>query len=181
MGELAGDGQPTIHTIGHSTRSLDEFIGMLKAHGVTSLVDVRTVPKSRRYPHFAGAALAESLPAAGIAYDWVKELGGLRKPMADSPNGAWRNASFRGYADHMQTDEFEDAVRGLVERAESDAVAIMCSEAVPWRCHRSLIGDALVARGVTVLDIMSEMKATPHRLTPFARVEGTKVTYPPES
>lgn len=171
-------GGTTVYTIGHSTRSLDEFVGMLNAHGVTSLIDIRTVPKSRRYPHFAGDALSESLPAVGISYDWMKDLGGLRKPRPDSENAAWRNLSFRGYADHMQTQEFEEAVDELVRRSEEKTVAIMCSEAVPWRCHRSLVGDALLVRGVTVMDIMSETKATPHELTSFAQVDGTRVTYP---
>lgn len=168
----------TVYTIGHSTRSLDEFVAMLEAHGVTSLIDIRTVPKSRRFPHFAGEALSESLPSVGISYDWIKALGGLRKPEPDSQNSAWRNLSFRGYADHMQTAEFNAAVDELVRRSQRESIAMMCSEAVPWRCHRSLVGDALVVRGVEVLDIMSETKATPHKLTSFARVEGTRVTYP---
>ncbi len=151
---------------------------MLRAHGVKRLVDVRTVPRSRRHPHFAGEALAESLPAQGIDYAWMQSLGGRRRPRPDSENSAWRNDSFRGYADHMQTEEFETAVEDLVERAAGNDLAIMCAEAVPWRCHRSLIGDALLARGVEVLDIMSVDKATEHKLTGFARVEGTTVTYP---
>jgi len=171
----------TIYTIGHSTRSLDEFVAMLKAHGVTSLIDIRTIPKSRRHPHFAGEALAESLPDAGVSYDWMKDLGGLRKPKPDSENSAWRNLSFRGYADHMQTEAFNAAVDELVRRSQDASVAIMCSEAVPWRCHRSLVGDALLARGVKVLDIMSDTKATPHELTSFALVDGTRVTYPREA
>src|SRR5690606_18854209 len=150
--------RPIIYTIGHSTRSLEEFLGLLKAHGVKQLIDGRTVPKSRRNPQFAGGALQESLPAAGIDYDWLKDLGGLRRPGPDSQNLAWRNSSFRGYADHMQSPEFKLAVDELVERTNDDLV-IMCAEAVPWRCHRSLIGDALLVRGVTVLDIMTEEKA----------------------
>lgn len=151
---------------------------MLKAHGVQELVDVRTIPRSRRHPHFAKDALEVSLPAAGIAYRWLKALGGLRKPRPDSANSAWRNDSFRGYADYMQTSEFAAALEELVARSRERSVAIMCSEAVPWRCHRSLIGDALLARGVAVLDIMSETNATPHELTPFALVEGERVGYP---
>lgn len=169
----------TIYTIGHSTRTFEEFVSLLEAHGVRKLVDVRTVPKSRRHPHFAGEALAAHLPAVGIGYDWMKVLGGLRRPRPDSPNGAWRNASFRGYADHMQSDEFKAAIDELIDRGRGDDLAIMCAEAVPWRCHRSLIGDALLVRGVRVLDIMTEKKAPAHELTPFARVEGTEITYPP--
>lgn len=170
----------TIRTIGHSTRTHEEFVAMLVAHGVRSLVDVRTIPKSRRHPHFTLEALSTSLPALGVNYTWMKELGGLRRPRPDSRNSAWRNASFRGYADHMQTAEFAAAVERLIALAEGVEVAIMCSEAVPWRCHRSLIGDALLVRGVNVLDIMSETKEVPHELTPFARVDGDQVTYPGE-
>ncbi|HZJ08280.1 MAG TPA: DUF488 domain-containing protein [Trueperaceae bacterium] len=168
----------TIFTIGHSTRTLEELVGLLAAHGVRNLVDVRTIPKSQRHPHFAGEALAVSLPAAGISYHWMKALGGLRHPRPESPNDAWLNRSFRGYADHMQSAEFNEAVDDLVERGQGNDLAIMCSEAVPWRCHRSLIGDALLVRGVTVLDIMSTTKAPAHKLTSFARVEGTNITYP---
>ena len=170
---------PTIYTVGHSTRTLEEFVELLQAHGVRQLVDVRTVPKSRRYPPFAGEALRQSLPAVGISYDWAKDLGGLRRPEADSVNLGWRNASFRGYADHMQSEEFERAVDDLLARGRASDLAIMCAEAVPWRCHRSLIGDALLVRGATVLDIMTTAKAPAHRLTPFARVSGEEVTYPP--
>lgn len=168
----------TIYTIGHSTRSIEEFIALLTPHDITRVVDVRTIPKSRRNPQFAGEALATSLLERGIAYTWMKELGGLRRPSKDSPNAAWRNDSFRGYADYMQTPAFAAAIDELLKLATDDRVAIMCSEAVPWRCHRSLIGDALLARGVGVLDIMSEAKATEHRFTPFAKVEGKDVTYP---
>ncbi|HZW27978.1 MAG TPA: DUF488 domain-containing protein [Trueperaceae bacterium] len=170
---------PTVYTVGHSTRSFEELVGLLRAHGVRRLVDVRTVPRSRRHPHFSREALVESLPAAGIEYRWLRELGGLRRPRPDSPNTGWRNESFRGFADHMQTAEFAAAVDELLALAQGDDLAIMCSEAVPWRCHRSLVGDALLVRGAKVLDIMSAGKATPHRLTPFARVAGTEVTYPP--
>ncbi len=171
----------TIYTIGHSTRTFDELVALLKAHGVKKLADIRTIPKSRRNPHFAGEALGQALPTEGIEYRWLKELGGLRKPRKDSPNAAWRNLSFRGYADYMQTEEFAAAVEELIEMASGNDVVIMCSEAVPWRCHRSLVGDALLVRGVEVLDIMTEKKAPAHKLTPFARVDGTQITYPPES
>jgi len=170
---------PTVYTVGHSTRSFEELVGLLRAHGVRRRVDVRTVPRSRRHPHFSREALVESLPAAGIEYRWLRELGGLRRPRPDSPNTGWRNESFRGFADHMQTAGFAAAVDELLALAQGDDLAIMCSEAVPWRCHRSLVGDALLVRGAKVLDIMSAGKATPHRLTPFARVAGTEVTYPP--
>ncbi len=168
----------TIYTIGHSTRSLDEFLSLLRAHGVRKLVDVRTIPKSRRHPHFWGDALDDALTEEGMTYYWRKALGGLRRPDPDSENDAWRNTSFRGYADHMQTPEFNEAVEELIELGQGSDLAIMCSEAVPWRCHRSLIGDALLVRGVEVLDIMSETKAPPHKLTSFAQVDGTRVTYP---
>ncbi len=168
----------TIFTIGHSTHPIEVFIGMLTAHGVKRLVDVRTVPKSRHNPQFGQDEMPASLAAAGISYRWAKELGGLRHARADSVNLGWRNASFRGYADYMQTPAFAEAVDALVEEGEGDDLAIMCAEAVPWRCHRSLIGDALLVRGVRVLDIMSDDKAPPHTLTKFAVVEGLKVTYP---
>ncbi|WP_349898360.1 DUF488 domain-containing protein [Parafrigoribacterium soli] len=170
----------TIFTIGHSTRPIDEFIRLLHAHGVRRLADVRTIAKSRHNPQFNETELTVSLPEAGIAYQRLEALGGLRHTTADSVNGAWRNASFRGYADYMQTPEFAAAVDGLVELGESEPTAIMCAEAVPWRCHRSLVGDALLVRGIRVLDIMTEKDARPHSMTRFARVEGTRVTYPPE-
>ncbi len=132
----------TIHTIGHSTRPVEEFIELLTARGVTRVVDIRTVPKSRRNPQYWGDALADSLAGVGLAYSYVAELGGLRKRRPDSPNGAWRNASFQGYADHMLTEEFERGLETLLELAEEDSCAIMCAEAVPWRCHRRLVADA---------------------------------------
>lgn len=176
-----GQAGTTIYTIGHSTRTFEEFASLLAAHGVKQLVDVRTIPKSRRFPHFAGEELARRLGEAGVGYHWMKSLGGLRKPVPDSPNSAWRNLSFRGYADYMQTPEFASALEELVERGQGNDLVIMCSEAVPWRCHRSLIGDALLVRGVKVLDIMSAKKAPAHKLTPFAQVVGTQVTYPPRT
>jgi uncharacterized protein (DUF488 family) len=168
-----------IHTIGHSTRPLDELIASLASFSIGALVDVRTIPRSRRHAQFDGAALARSLPAAGIRYEHVAALGGLRKPRADSPNTGWRNASFRGYADHMQTPVFEVGLVHLRELAAAGPTAIMCAEAVPWRCHRSLVADALVARGDVVLHISKPGRASPHALTPFARVDGAVVTYPP--
>lgn len=167
-----------IFTIGHSTHSIENFLGMLKAHEVKQLVDVRTIPKSRRNPQFSGEALKEVLSRKRIAYTHMPGLGGLRHPRKDSINAAWRNASFRGYADYMQTPQFDQNLRELIEIAAKRPTVIMCAEAVPWRCHRSLIGDALLARGIAVEDIMSATNRTPHKYTPFARVEGTTVTYP---
>jgi len=164
-------------TIGHSTRTLEEFIALLRAHGVTQLADVRTVPKSRRHPHFAGEALARSLPDAGVAYRHFAGLGGLRTPRRDSRNTAWRHDSFRGYADYMETAPFERALDELIAWSGARPV-IMCAEAVWWRCHRQLVADALVARGAEVRHIMSAASAPPHALTAFARVDGGRVTYP---
>jgi uncharacterized protein (DUF488 family) len=167
-----------LFTIGHSTRSLDEFVALLRAHGVTQLADVRTVPKSRRHPHFAKETLARALPDAGIAYRHLPGLGGLRKPRNDSRNTAWRHSSFRGYADHMQTPVFETALDELLEWGARAPTAIMCAEAVWWQCHRQLIADALVARGVDVRHIMNAGPAPAHRLTEFARVDRERVSYP---
>jgi uncharacterized protein (DUF488 family) len=167
-----------VFTIGHSTRPIDVFTGLLAANGVTHLMDVRTIPKSRHNPQFNSDALAVSLRDAGIGYSHVPGLGGLRRARPDSPNAAWRNPSFRGYADYMQTPAFAEHLAGLIELAKSERVALMCAEAVPWRCHRSLIADALVARGIAVEEIVSETRRAPHKLTPFARVDGTSVTYP---
>ena len=168
----------TIYTIGHSTRSLDDFVALLQQHGIAQLADVRTVPKSRRHPHFAGDALSKSLPAAGINYRHFSGLGGLRKPAADSNNRGWRHPSFRGYADYMQTPVFEAALDGLIEWAADRPTAVMCAEAVWWQCHRQLIADALVARGIEARHVMSAKAADVHTLTSFARVDGTRVTYP---
>jgi uncharacterized protein (DUF488 family) len=165
-------------TVGHSTRSFEELAALLDAWRIETLVDVRTVPRSRRHPQFNADALAATLPGRGVAYVPAPALGGFRKPRADSPNMAWKNDSFRGYADYMLTDEFERALDHLVTLAETSRVAIMCAEAVPWRCHRSLIGDALMARGHTVHHIMSESKASPHALTRFAHMNDGRVTYP---
>ena len=170
-----------VFTIGHSTRPIDEFIELLSAHGVKHLVDVRTVPRSARNPQFNKDALPKSLKRAGIAYTHLPGLGGLRRAKSDSINTGWRNASFRGYADYMQTPEFAENLAELIELAKRDRAAIMCAEAVPWRCHRSLIADALLVRGIRADDIMTAKRATPHKLTPFARVRGTKITYPSPS
>jgi uncharacterized protein (DUF488 family) len=170
--------KPLILTIGHSTRPIDVFSGLLKGNGVTHLVDVRTVPKSRHNPQFNIDALPGSLRDTGIAYTHVPGLGGFRHASRDSPNAAWRNASFRGYADYMQTAEFVKHLDGVIDLAQRERVALMCAEAVPWRCHRSLIADALLVRGIAVEEIVSATRRTPHKLTPFARVDGTSVTYP---
>jgi uncharacterized protein (DUF488 family) len=167
-----------VFTIGHSRRSIEEFVGLLQANGIEQLVDIRSVPRSRMNPQFNRDTLPHSLRQAGIDYLHMPELGGMRHPRPDSPNGAWRNDSFRGYADYMQTPEFAAAVKKLTEIARSRQIAIMCAEAVPWRCHRSLVGDALTVRGVVVEDILSAARRQPHRMTPFARVEGTRVWYP---
>lgn len=167
-----------ILTIGHSTRSIEEFLELLRAHEVELLADVRTVPRSRRNPQFNTDVLSATLAAAGIGYIHLPALGGLRRPRPESPNTGWRNASFRGYADYMQTPAFERAIEELIAAAANTRVAVMCAEAVPWRCHRSLIADALSVRGVPVGHITGKSEPGPHRLTPFARFEGTRITYP---
>jgi len=167
-----------LFTVGHSTRSLDELTALLHEHGVTLLADVRTAPGSRRMPHFTKAALAASLPARGIRYAHLPELGGLRRPRPDSPNTGWRNERFRGYADHMADADFGAGLDRLVAWGRDRAVAIMCAEAVPWRCHRSLIADALLVRGEGVVHIIGPGRAQAASLTPFARVEGGRITYP---
>lgn len=171
----------TVFTIGHSTHPLDEFVGILAAHGVTLLADVRTVPRSRHNPQFNRESLPAALETAGIGYVHLKGLGGLRHTTAASPNTGWRNASFRGYADYMLTEEFAAELAHLVALARGARLTVMCAEAVPWRCHRSLIADALTVRGVTVEHITSRTHRQPHRLTPFARVEGVRITYPGEA
>ena len=167
-----------VSTIGHSTHALEELIRILQAHGIHRLVDVRTIPKSRRNPQFNRESLADSLHAVGIEYRHLPGLGGLRHARKDSINMAWRNASFRGYADYMQTLEFAENLNLLTELAAGGPTAIMCAEAVPWRCHRSLVADALAARGVEVVEILSATKSQPHAITPFAKVDGQQVTYP---
>jgi uncharacterized protein (DUF488 family) len=168
-------------TIGHSTRALDEFIALLKAHAVTFVVDVRTIPRSRHNPQFNEDSLPDSLKTAGVGYVHMPGLGGLRHAKRDSVNAGWRNASFRGYADYMQTPEFEKQMEELIQLAKEYRIALMCAEAVPWRCHRSLIGDALTVRGIRTEDIMSLKLRRRHTLTPFAHVQGSIVTYPAET
>ena len=167
-------------TVGHSTRPIETFIELLAGHGVTQLVDVRTVPRSRHNPQFSQEALPASLAAVGIGYVHAPGLGGFRPAGPDSPNAGWRNLSFRGYADYMQTAEFDADLASVIELARTDCVALMCAEAVPWRCHRSLIADALLVHGVTACEIASPKRLQPHRMTPFARVRAEVITYPPD-
>lgn len=168
-----------VYTVGHSTRPIEEFLALLGAYGITRVVDVRTVPRSRHNPQFARDALEVSLPAAGVDYVHLAALGGLRHASKDSPNSGWRNASFRGYADYMQTAEFTAGIARLRELAAERTTAVMCAEAVPWRCHRSMIGDALLVRGDEVYDVYSPTSAKPETLTSFAVVDGTAISYPP--
>jgi uncharacterized protein (DUF488 family) len=165
-------------TIGHSTRSLAAFIALLCAQRVGVLADVRNVPRSRHNPQFVEAVLAPALAPVEIRYVHLSELGGFRRPLANSPNGAWRNSSFRGYADYMQTDAFRVALDELIALGCRDTVAVMCAEALPWRCHRSLIADALLARGIRVEEVIGTDTVRAHGLTPFAHLEGDRVLYP---
>ena len=175
----ASSGPPVILTVGHSNRSLSDFIALLQAHSVTPLVDVRTVPRSRHNPQFNQDTLPAALQAVGIGYRHQPGLGGLRYPRPDSRNTGWRDASFRGFADYMQTPTFAAALDTLLQQAESPRVAVMCAEAVPWRCHRSLIADALSVRGIPVEHLLSVTQRHAHRLTPWAQVDGIRLRYPP--
>ena len=175
---MSQDGGLRIYTIGHSTRALDELLAMLRVSGVATLVDVRTIPRSRRNPQFARESLAESLARASLRYLHLPGLGGLRRPRPDSINTGWRHAGFRGYADYMETAEFQRNLDTLIGEAARAPAAFMCAEAVPWRCHRSLIADALTVRGLSVEHILSASATERHTLTAFARVEGLRVTYP---
>jgi uncharacterized protein (DUF488 family) len=167
-----------VYTLGHSTRELPEFLGLLRAHGIRRVIDVRRYPASRRHPHFAGAALAAALRAEGIDYRHEADLGGRRTPRRDSPHTAWRSASFRAYADHMDTAAFRAALERLLDVAREAPSAILCAEAVPWRCHRQLIADALVARGVDVRHVLDARSAVPHVLNPAARIlDGGRIVY----
>ncbi len=169
-----------LFTVGHSTLPIERFIALLKIYGIERLADIRTVPRSRHNPQFNADALGEALRAAAIEYIPMHALGGLRHVRKDSPNTGWRNDSFRGYADYMQTEPFHAALETLIDMSRQKRVAIMCAEAVPWRCHRSLVADALSVRNVPVLEILSESNSRMHSLTPFAHVEGVQITYPPE-
>jgi uncharacterized protein (DUF488 family) len=168
-----------VHTIGHSTRSIEDFIGLLHNHAVEMIADVRTVPRSRFNPQFNRDALPASLAGAGIGYQHLLELGGLRRTTVASENRGWRNASFRGFADYMLTDQFQNALQDLLTIAQRRPTAIMCAEVVPWRCHRSLIADALLVHGHEVVHIIGARNSRPHTLTTFLRFENGRMTYPP--
>jgi uncharacterized protein (DUF488 family) len=168
----------TVYTLGHSTRTFAELVQALRSFAIDVLADVRTIPRSRHNPQFGADVLPAALASEGIRYVHLARLGGLRRASKQSINGGWRNASFRGFADYMLTESFEAGLTELRELVRGATVALMCAEAVPWRCHRSLIADALTARGARVEHITSSAHASPHRLTPFARVQGAQVTYP---
>ena len=168
----------TIYTIGHSTREIDEFIQLLRQHSIVQLVDIRTIPKSLRNPQFGQGELEKSLKGAGIQYVYLEKLGGLRPARKPSHNEAWRNKSFRNYADYMQTDQFREGLEKLMDISKKQPTAIMCAEAVPWRCHRSLVSDALMVNGATVCEIIGSKNTREHSLTSFAVVDGRSITYP---
>jgi uncharacterized protein (DUF488 family) len=172
---------PLVMTIGHFTHTLEEFIRLLQAHGATCVVDVRTAPRSRHNPQFNQASLPGSLKKGGVGYVYLLGLAGLRHAKRDSVNLGWRNASFRGYADYMQTLEFAQSLEELLQLANQERIVLVCAEAVPWRCHRSLIADALLVRGIRTEDIMSPTRRQVHTLTPFAKVQGTEISYPTEA
>lgn len=169
-----------IYTIGHSTRSFDDFLALLQEHAIEHVLDIRTVPKSRHNPQFGQDELAPALSKHGIKYTHLKLLGGLRKVQADSLNTAWRNKSFQGYADYMQTEEFEKGLVQAIEYAKQSRSVLMCAEAVPWRCHRSLVGDALLLRHIRVEDIINPGKTHLHKMTPWGKVKNDKIIYPSE-
>jgi uncharacterized protein (DUF488 family) len=167
-----------VFTIGHSTRTIDEIVALLGESGINLLVDVRRYPGSKRYPHVASEAMARWLPEHGVAYLHMPELGGRRKPLPDSPNMAWRNEQFRAYADYMAAEEFRAAIDKLIALGETQHIAVMCAEAVPWRCHRNLIADELTRRGIEVLHIISGKPAKAHVMNEHARVDGDHLVYP---
>jgi len=171
----------SVFTVGHSNHTLERFHAILAAHNINIVIDVRRLPASKKWPHFNAVALAESLPPVGVEYVPLPELGGRRRPRPDSPHVAWRVESFRGYADFMDTPDFARGLTAVLEAASRGRAALMCAEALPWRCHRSLIADALAVRGWEVFDIVSEREARPHRLPDFARVDGIRVIYDKES
>lgn len=167
-----------IYTIGHSTHPTTEFVELLRLHNITQLVDIRTIPKSRHNPQFGQEEIEKSLKEAGIKYVYLKALGGLRPATEGAVNDGWHNLSFRNYADYMQTDEFTEGLTDLIKLSKKMTTAIMCAEAVPWRCHRSLVSDALLVRDIPVREIIGKGNAHEHNLTSFAVVDGTSITYP---
>lgn len=169
-----------IHTVGHSTRTIEVFVGLLKAHRIELLIDVRRWPTSRRVPHFGREPLAAALEGQGIGYLWREDLGGYRKPAPDSPNTAWRVGAFRAYADFMLTSAFDRIMEEIGALAASKRLAVMCAEAVPWRCHRQLLADAFLVRGWPVRHILDD-RCEEHRLPPFARASGSRLLYPGEA
>jgi len=171
----------SVLTIGHSTRPMNSFLSLLTKNKISCLVDIRTVPKSRHTPQFNKEALAESLEKAGIKYVHMKGLGGWRRPVKESINTGWRNASFRGYADYMATEEFQKNIENLLRLTENERVVLLCAEAVPWKCHRNLVADALTAKGFVVEHILSEAKTLPHTFTPWAKIKDTLIFYPERS
>ncbi len=171
--------KPLVLTIGHSNRALEDFLDLLRAHDVARVVDIRTIPRSRHNPQFNRDTLSAKLRAGGFGYVHLKKLGGLRHARLDSLNAGWHNASFRGFADYMQTPEFQAGLERLIKLARQKRSALMCAEAVPWRCHRSLVSDALLVRGIRVEHILSGKRRQMHSLTPFARVRGKRIIYPP--
>jgi uncharacterized protein (DUF488 family) len=179
MQERTPSPAPTVLTVGHSNRPLEEFLRLLQAHGATLVVDVRKMPGSRRNPQFGRDTLAHALRQAGIGYVHMPGLGGLRRRRPDSPNTGWENASFQGYADYMLTPEFQENLQELLGRVNGERAVLMCAEAMPWRCHRSLLADALAVRGVAVEHILDPSRTQPHVLRPWARVQGARITYPP--
>ncbi len=169
-----------IFTVGHSTLPIETFIALLQTYGIACDADIRTVPRSRHNPQFNGDMLSDALKAKNIEYVAMPALGGLRHARKDSVNTGWRNTSFRGYADYMQTEPFAQGLATLIDTSRRQRTAMMCAEAVPWRCHRSLVADALNVRDIPAIEILSERSYRLHKLTPFARVTGTQITYPPE-
>jgi uncharacterized protein (DUF488 family) len=169
-----------IFTVGHSTLPIEQFIALMHAYGIACVSDIRTVPRSRHNPQFNSDALGPELKPEHIDYVALPALGGLRHARKHSPNTGWRNKSFRGYADYMQTEAFAEGLATLIDMSRQKRTAIMCAEAVPWRCHRSLVADALNVRGIPAVEILSESSYRLHKLTPFAQVEGTHISYPPE-
>jgi uncharacterized protein (DUF488 family) len=180
MKKVDSEASLVVLTIGHSTRTLEDFICLLRQYDVQKVVDVRTIPRSRHNPQFNREELPNSLKALGISYVHMSKLGGLRHSVPDSANTGWRNLSFRGFADYMQKREFKNSLQALIELAKTERLVLMCAEAMPWRCHRSLVADALSIRGIQVQHILSSTSLQPHKITPWAKVNGLQITYPIE-